>query len=37
MCQYINYVGMVVEVCGINEIGFTLHKEIKLQHFTKRY
>jgi hypothetical protein len=25
MCQCINYVGMVVEVCGINEIGFTLH------------
>jgi hypothetical protein len=24
MCQYVNYVGMVVEVCGIIEIGFTL-------------
>jgi hypothetical protein len=27
MCQYINYVGMVVEVCGIIEIGFTLQKD----------
>jgi hypothetical protein len=27
MCQYVNYVGMVVEVCGIIEIGFTLHSQ----------
>ena len=28
MCQYVNYVGMVVEVCGIIEIGFTLHYSV---------
>jgi hypothetical protein len=31
MCQYVNYVGMVVEVCGIIEIGFTLHLKKKVR------
>ena len=33
MCQYVNYVGMVVEVCGIIEIGFTLQHLCKTVNF----